>query len=83
MCGVKGNYYPANNQNTYPELRQSEPENEQGLEEVVEGEPVDEHIREEFDNLDETEDGPVGQPIWKMNKREVNRTAPIKIMRYE
>jgi len=47
-----------------PELRQSEPENEQGLEEVVEGEPVDKRIREEFDNLDETEDSPVGQPLF-------------------
>jgi len=45
------------------ELRQSEPEDEHGLEDVVKGDPVDERVRKEFDNLDETEDGPIGQPL--------------------
>jgi len=45
------------------ELRQSEPEDEQGLEEEIKGNPVDERVRKEFDNLDETKDSPIGQPL--------------------
>lgn len=39
-----------------------EPEKEDGLEEEVEGEPVQQEVGEGLDDGDESVDGPVGQP---------------------
>lgn len=53
---------------TYVEGGDHEPEKEDGLEEEVEGEPVQQEVGEGLDDGDESVDGPVGQPNIKFNK---------------
>lgn len=48
---------------TYSELRQSQIENNQSLEEIVKREPVEKNIRKVFSHLKETNNGPISQPL--------------------
>jgi hypothetical protein len=57
-------YFESQGKGTYTESRELEPQDEHGLESVVPGEVVEENADSEaLEEVEETEDNPVGEPL--------------------